>query len=349
MRRLVLHLLAGLLLGPLAASIGAADPAHEAASPDRGIVYLITWRGCEQACQGFLDHLADKGLPAEVVMRDAAQDRQAIPAFVDEARRLKAKAIVTWNSEVTLEVVGPHDAVDPARHVTDIPVVYMYVSGAVDLKISRHEDRTGRPNVAGTDYAVPLSAQAHAMTSYRPYRRMGMLYDAGQLGSVQRKDAMAALAKELNFELVAVPLPQGRDGRPDPGRLDEAMDTLAAGGVDCIYFGLSTFLVEQVKPFTRMAVERHLPVFSGGPLPVTQADALFAFFTRLEMIGALAAVQVEKILNEPGRPLDTLPIARFSTYSLVVNMDVALALELYPPTGMVRVADFVKDGKWIRK
>ena len=35
---------------------------------------------------------------------------------------------------MTLGVVGPYDAVDPARHLTDIPVVFTMVSTPVEVE-----------------------------------------------------------------------------------------------------------------------------------------------------------------------------------------------------------------------
>ncbi|WP_207486035.1 ABC transporter substrate binding protein [Arenibaculum pallidiluteum] len=340
--------MAGLAAAIMLAVCGAATAFAEApqaeaarASASRPLVFLITWRGCEQACRGFHDYVARMKLPVEVVERDAGQDRRAIGGLVDEARARRAAAIVTWGNDVTYEVVGPYDAVDPARHVTDIPVVYMYVSGAVEGKISRGEDATGRPNIAGTDYVVPLSAQINAINAYRPSRRIGMLYDPAQEGSVQRMEAIRDLAPRMDFTLIAVPLPLGATGRPDAARLAEAMDTLAAQQPDFVYFGLSSFLIQQVKPFTALALERGLPVFSGGQLPVEQADALLGLFTRLDQIGALAGSQVESILTQNIAPGE-MPIARLNRFTLMVNMSVARTLEVYPPISIVRVADFIK-------
>lgn len=331
------------LLIVAAAALAFLSDAGAAAQQTRPkpLVYVINWRGCEQACKGLLGYFEQNKLPVELVMRDAQQQRSLVGEFVREARSMKPDVIVTWGNDVTLEVIGPHDAVDPARHVTDIPVVYMYVSQPIDAKIAKADERTGRRNVAGTDYVVPLSAQVNAIAAYRPLKRLGILFDETQPGSVQRKDGMQALAGQMGYTLVAVPIPLGPDGKPAVDRLGQAMDRLAEEKVDFVYFGVSTFLIQHMKAFTRMAVDRGIPVFSGGQLPVENADALFAFFTRLEQIGALAGYQVERILKDPSRPAGELSIARLSRFTLLVNMRVARDLRLYPPVSMARIAEFI--------
>ena len=64
-------------------------------------IFMATWRGCEEACTGFRDYLTGKGLDVDVVTRDAATDKAALPAMVEDARALHPDLIVTWGTSVT--------------------------------------------------------------------------------------------------------------------------------------------------------------------------------------------------------------------------------------------------------
>lgn len=318
--------------------------ARAAVTPDEqgDTVMLITWRGCEESCRGFQEELKQRGVVTRILLRDAGQDHARIPALVEEARQLRPKVVVTWGDDVTLGVVGPVDAVDPARHLTDIPVVYMYVAEPVKSRIARADDATGRINVAGTDYSVPLATKLRAMNDYRRLSRLGMLYDETQKSSVERKDAMASVAGTNGISFVARPLPLTPDGRPDPARIDEAVAQLGRDGVDWIYFGFSSFLIEHAEEFTASAMRRGIPLFSGGERPVRLAHGLFALTPALGQIGALAALQVERILAKPDQPPGSLPTARMPRFRMLVNMRVASDLGLFPPIEMFRVLEVVR-------
>lgn len=86
--------LLALALGLCAA--GIAGPAGAEARPDPvHTVYVVTWRGCEEACQGLIDYLRLHRVPVEIITRDAEQDRARIVEFVREARALDVDLIVT--------------------------------------------------------------------------------------------------------------------------------------------------------------------------------------------------------------------------------------------------------------
>ena len=329
------------LLHPLAA-VAASAADITPACPRDPVVYLMNWRGCEEACEGFQEHLLRLHPTASIVMRNADQRREAVRELVDEARRLRPDVIVTWGNDLTLEVIGPHDAVDPARHVTDIPVVYLYVAGGTRSKIALSEKKTGRPNVAGTDYVVPLSAQLAAMREFREVSRLGMVYDPTQPGSVQRAEEMHALARARRFEFVALPIPLDASGKPDPRSLPALARELKAAKVDFVYFGLSSFLVQHAKAYTAAAVAVGLPVFTSGQVPILKADALLALVTPLHMVGGLAAKQVDAVLCGSHASPGDLPIARLDEYWMTANRRVARQLGLALPLSIVRKAELVE-------
>lgn len=325
------------LAAPLAVAPASAQSTEAA---DAHHIYMATWRGCEEACQGFIDYLDLNGVPTRYTIRDAEQDESNLAAMVAEIRDLSPDLVVTWGLTTHAGIAGPHDADDDPAFITDIPVVYMYVSGADRAGIAESADFTGRRNVAGTDYAVPIASQLSAIAAYRPYERLGLIYDPAQPQSINRRDVVADHADEMGFELIDIPLPLDGEGRPYVDGIAEAVTAVKEAGAEFLYFGFSSFLVVNVDEFTRLAVEAGLPVFTGGQKPVYEADALIGLFTNLRNVGQLAAYQAEKILEEGAVPGD-LPIARFNRYNLVVNMAVAHALGLYPPLSMIGYAEIV--------
>jgi len=303
-------------------------------------IYVVTWRGCEESCEGFLEYFKANEIAAQFIIRNAEQDPARLPLLREEARRLQPNLILAWGSTVTLGLVGPWDT-DDSQYIRDIPVVFMYVAQMVESRITRSEEVTGRRNVAGTDYSVPIESQLRAIQAYRPFDRLAIIYDPTQEGSVKRVEAVRRFTESLDFNLIAEPLPLGADGRPDPASLPAVVERVAAQRPQFLYFGYNSFLIRNVQEFTRLAVAHGLPVFTGGPLPLVEGEALLGLFNRLRSVGRLAAYQAEQILVHGVSPGD-LPIARFNRYSMAINMPVARKLRLYPPMLLLSYAEILE-------
>lgn len=303
-------------------------------------IYVVTWRGCEESCEGFLEYFEANNIQAQFIIRNAEQNPDKLPGFRDEARRLQPDLILTWGSTVTLGMVGPWDEQSP-DYISDIPVVFMYVAEMVELRITRSLETTGRTNVAGTDYAVPLDSQLRAIQAYRPFDRLAIIYDPAQEGSVKRVEAIRQLTQSLDFTLIAEPIELDAAGRPDPASLPAVVERVAAQRPQFIYFGYSSFLIQNVETFTQLAVDHQLPIFTGGSLPLIRGQALLGLFNRLRSVGRLAAYQAERILVDGMTPGE-LPIARFNRYSMAINMSVARKLQLYPPMLLLSYAEIIE-------
>jgi putative ABC transport system substrate-binding protein len=180
-------------------------------------IYMVFWRGCEEACEGFKAYLAKSGIDADLVIRNANRDKSKLPGYVDEARALEADLVVTWGTSVTRGIAGTlADPGDP-RFINDIPVVFMVVADPIGSKIIQSYEKTGRDNVTGTRNRVPEAVNINTIRSYYPaFKRLGMLYNTNENNSVVKVKEIAALAGKMNFELVALELGLGADGKPEP-------------------------------------------------------------------------------------------------------------------------------------
>ena len=52
-------------------------------------IYMIVWRGCEDACMGFQDYFRERDIEVNFILRNAARDKKRLPGFVREARKMK--------------------------------------------------------------------------------------------------------------------------------------------------------------------------------------------------------------------------------------------------------------------
>jgi len=217
------------------------------------MIYMIFWNGCEEACEGFKNYISEAGIDAELVIRDANRDKGKLPGFVDEARALDADLITTWGTSVTRGIAGTlADQGDP-RFINDIPVVFMGVADPVGSKVIVSHKNTGRANVTGTFNRVPEEVNINTIRAYFPaFKRLGLLYNANEHNSVIKMKEIEGLAKTMNFELVALELELGTDGKPKTESIVARITDLDAANVDFIYLGSSSFLDANRDIFTRI-------------------------------------------------------------------------------------------------
>ena len=61
-------------------------------------IMVVTWRGCEEACQGFQDYLVEHGVDSQFILQDAQKKSDSLPEFLAKARDKKVDLILTWGT-----------------------------------------------------------------------------------------------------------------------------------------------------------------------------------------------------------------------------------------------------------
>ena len=98
-------------------------------------IYAITFRGMTDVERGFQEYFTARRIPVQILWRDLNRDPTRMPGFIEEIRATRPDLIYTWGTSVTLGVVGSYDTYDPAKNITDIPVVFTLVAAPVLAKI----------------------------------------------------------------------------------------------------------------------------------------------------------------------------------------------------------------------
>jgi len=325
-----------LILSAVWAATGS--PAAHAATRT---VMIVSWTGCEEACRGVQAQLRESGLDVRFLLRDAAQRKEALPEFVREARAQKVDVIVTYGTSATRGIAGTLAERGRDTYAHEIPKVFMIVADPVGVGLVQSLDAPGRDDLTGTYNRVPERVNIETMRSYRPgFKRLGLLFHADEPNSVVKRDELAKLAGTMGFELVALPLPAGPDGRPRPSDIAPQVNKLKAAGADFLYVGSSSFLRDNADLLTGAANALGLPVLSPYESLVRQGDALLSVAARYEEVGRLAGAQVERLLRRPAARGE-LPIARMDQFAIVVNLRVARQIKVFPPIDLLQVAETV--------
>jgi putative ABC transport system substrate-binding protein len=300
---------------------------------------MILYRGETDVEKGFRDHFAGRLMPVEYLVRDVAMDVARVREHVAEARAWQADLIYTWGTPVSLAVAGRIGAVDPAVHVADIPVVFTMVATPVACGLVPSLTSSGR-NVTGTCHVVPVRQQLAAIRAYRPFRRVGIVYNPAEPNSVQTLRELRAAMRAEGMTLIerAVPLDDAR--RPVPDSLPDLVAGLAERGANLLYIGPDSFLATHRTPLTDAALAAGLPCFSATEVMLREGKALFGLVADYGAVGRLTAHKAAQILLRRTDPAQ-IPIETLARFTYVVNMRVAGQLNLPPPRGVSAYAELL--------
>jgi putative ABC transport system substrate-binding protein len=303
-------------------------------------IYMVVWRGCEDACRGFQDYFREEGVDVNFIIRDANRDKAKLPDFVREAKELEVDLVLTWGTSVTVGMIGTLTDRDPARHITDIPVVFMIVADPIGAGIIETYESSGRTNITGTRNRAPEEVQMKAIRAYRYFKRLGIIYNTNELNSVLNIKKIRQLAKKMRFELFERSIDLDENGKPIIESIPQKIKELKNRNVAFIYVGSSSFLMRNRDYLTTSAVEQGVPIVSAYDAMARNSNALLAVASRYYSVGKLAGYQAKNILINKIAPLD-MPILGLSRYSYVINMETAMKLRLYPPIKVLRYAEVV--------
>jgi putative ABC transport system substrate-binding protein len=319
----------------------AAEPAADSAKHGKQYtIYMVVWRGCEDACNGFQDYFREEGIDVDIIIRDAKRDKAKLPVFIREAKELGVDLVLTWGTSVTLGMVGTLADHDPDQHIDAIPVVFMIVADPLGAGIIEDYASSGRKNITGTLNRVPEEVQIQAIRSYRYFKRLGILYNTNELNSVLNVQKIRELAKKMRFDLFEKSIDMDENGKPMLASIPEKIKELKDRDVAFIYVGSSSFLMRHRDYLTNAALEQGIAIVSAYEAMARKSKALLAVASKYYSVGRLAGFQAKNILMDNTAPVD-LPILSLSRYSYVVNMETARQLRLYPPITVLRYAEVV--------
>ena len=322
-----------------APSLLAATPRPAARDPQRPFrIYAITFRGMTDVEKGFEEYFASRKIPVQITYRDLNREATRMPGFLDEIRATRPDLVYTWGTSVTLGVVGPHDAVQ-AQHISDIPVVFTLVAAPVQAKIVADLARPGRP-VTGVTHVVPTDAQIRAISAYRPFQTLGVLYTSTEKNSVVVLDEIRRLGRERGFHTVERSFRLDAQRKPTADGAAELVRELKDAGAQWLYLPPDSYLGTLAEGvIIPTAMEVGLPTFASTE-QLMQAGALSGLVSRYYHVGQVTAHKAEQILVEKVAPA-TIPVEALKRFSYQIRMSAAHRLKLPPPLPMFNYAELI--------
>ena len=322
----------------LVAALTAFSPAAHAADHT---VQMVVWRGCEEACRAFIRYFEDRDLPIEVQVTDVARNKEVLPELQAQLKSERPDLVVTWGTSVSRGILGTQANHGMDSALGDIPAIFMIVADPVGSDLVDSYAATKRPMVSGVRNRVPEDVQLRLLFEYHHPQRLGVLNDPSELNSALNTEKLRTISDDLEFELIEELYEADADGVVDPAQIPAAMARLKTRGAEAVYVGSSSYNLDHQEAFVAAATDLGLPVFSAYTKMVRKGGALMAVGTSYANVGRLAATQAEEVLLKGKKPGD-LPVKSLNRYSVIVNMNQAQRLELYPPLSLLSVAEVVK-------
>lgn len=336
-------LAAAVWLLPVDAAAGDSKdvPAGEARKRGPYVIYMIQWRGPTETDRGFENYFAQENIPVEFIVRNTDRKPENIPLFVEEIKSLKPDLVYTWGGAAPPLVVGRFDAVDPAKHIVDIPVVTCMVADPVELGVVPDWRSSGR-NITGTSHVAPLEVQLRAMQAYGPLNHLAVIYNTTEPGPGVVLDKFRELSKQFGFQLSAWPVPLGPDGKSRVDSLPDLVGEVAKTKPDFVYLGPDSFLGANRRVVTEAAAKAGVPTFVSSEVYLKSAEALAGVVSRYYNMGQFCAYKAEQILVQGISP-KAIPFETLKRFSYMVRADTARQIDYYPPIQLLNIAEFIQD------
>jgi len=318
------------------------QPASDAQAEYRVVMVLPRPEGAIE--KAFTDYFAKRGIGLQTTTLRYSGKAEDQPALIARIRELAPDLIYTWGTPTTVAVAGRYDApqAERGRSIRDVPIVFTSVTDPVAAGLVPDLEHPGR-NLTGASHLAPLPVQINTISAYRPFKRLGLVYNPKEANAVLIRKELEKLGSEQGFSLIAEAVPLNAAGQPDASQLPDMIRKVKEAGAEFLYIGPDTFIgFSQRDVVTNAALELRLPTFAAIESPIRKSKALFGLFSPQPNVGRFAAYKALRIL-EHGSSVGDVPIETLQHFSLLINMAVARDLELFPPLMLLNVADVIPD------
>jgi len=320
----------------------AVGPARAGERPWR-VVTLAFESDDYDSFRAFRQRLLEDGRPVEFLARSLGGDVRRMPAMIEEIRALGPDLVYTQNTTMATALVGRGVTPDPARYLTEVPVVFSFVSdpvgaGLVAAPAGPAEPLRSHRNVTGTIHVLDEATLLRSLLAYRPASRVAVLYDGVEPSNLWRVEDLKIAAKGLRTALDFVPFRTDR-APPTPEGLVGLLEGVAARRPDMLYVIPSAGLAPHVRPLFQAAPRLRLPTFCALETFI-DAGCMAGVMPPLAELGRQTAEMALAILHGRAKPGD-IPITAPRRFSYFVNLPVAQWLGAFPSIQILTFARLV--------
>ncbi len=305
---------------------------------DKKVIYSLL-ENEDQIDKGFRDFLTRRGVAFRMLVRKFNASKEIGSEFVEEIQRINPDLVYTKGTIATTNVFGEYGDDTGDLYVNNIPGVFAFVAFPQQDNIVNSLENSGR-QLTGVDFIAPLSAQMEAIMAYRKFNKIAIIYDTNSIAALTNADKLRTAVENYDIKLLEIPMPTNDYGESDPNLFSEIINQAKEKGADLLYIGTDLFMIKHADIYTEVATKAGLATFSATQGPLLNSRALFGLVTDYYALGRKTATLAEKILKTKKVPME---IKKYPMYKLLINMDAARKIDLYPPLEIISVADFINN------
>jgi putative tryptophan/tyrosine transport system substrate-binding protein len=274
--------------------------------------------------QGFKDYLGTNGVKATYNVHNAQ-------ANMGTATQI-AKQMIGEKPDLFMAIATPSaqavaQALDKAPADMKRPFLFTAVTDPVAAGLVKDIKKPGGL-ITGVSDLLPLAEHIKMVRTYMPnLKKLGLLYNAGEANSKANVAGIAALGKELGFEVVEATASKTAD-------VFQAAKSLV-GRVDAVFVPTDNTIVSALESVIKVGVENKLPIFAADVDSVARGAVAamgFDYYKHGYQTGAMAL----RILK--GEKPGDIPVEFQEELQLHINAKYSKMMGVTPPAELLQKA-----------
>jgi putative ABC transport system substrate-binding protein len=295
-----------------------------------GIVQIIDHPALNNVRDGVIDALLEVYgyIPGENIEYDIQSAQGDMPTANTIAQKFVSEKV---DLIVSIATPASQAAVNATR---EIPVVFSAVTDPVSAGLVSSLEKPGG-NVTGVSDMVPVDRQMYLIKFLFPdAKKVGNLYNAGEVNSVVTNDMAKEACAELGMEILEATVATTAD-------VSMAARSLV-GKVDAIYVATDNTVISALDTVAKVCEDNKIPLFLADPTTVSQG-ALLALGFDYYLHGRQTADLVARILQ--GESPGEIPVEFARKLKLLFNPRTVEVLGLDEEEFTSKLNAFIEDMK----
>jgi len=283
-----------------------------------GIVQLVEHPALDASREGFLAELRDTGFieDVEILYQNAQNDATLLGPIINNFINQRVDLI---------QAITTPAAQTAASLSRDIPIVFSAVRDPLAAQLIESFERPGR-NITGSSHYQPAREQAALILEVVPNaKRVGIVYNAGEVNSVAQVLDVREWAKEAGITLVERTVSSSVE-------VQQATESLV-GQVDVIFVPTDNTVVAGLEGMILAANRARIPIVAADVDTVARG-AVAAYGADFFKLGRMTAQLAIAILRD-GVDAGTIPVAMEEERDLAINLSAARAVGLELPQSVI--------------